>query len=263
MDRLKGKIAFITGAGAGIAKASAILFAREGAKVVVAELNEELGKLTEREIRSAGQDATFVQTDVTNEESIKSAIAKTVGTYGKLNVLFNCVGTSAADDDNVDVVDMKLWQPTMSMNLLSAFLGCRHGIPELKKAGGGAVINMASWVAVRGYSPQHIYSSSKGAIISLTRSLAGAYALDGIRANAIAPGVVRTERSKARYENAAWDLAAKPSTKAQVRVELAKQYPFSVGEPEDIANIALFLASDESRTITGSTIMADGGRTEY
>lgn len=260
MERLKGKVAFITGAGAGIAKASALLFVREGAKIIVAEFNKELGRKIEEEIRTVGGEATFVETDVTKEESVKRAIAQGVQTYGKLNVLFNCVGTSAVDDGLVDVVDMRVWDPTMSANLLSAFLGCRYGIPELKKAGGGTVINMASWIAFRGYSPKHIYSAAKGGIVSLTRSLAGAYALDNIRVNAIAPGNVRTERAKQRHVNPT-SIHEKQST--NMRIELAERYPFSVGEPEDIANIALFLASDESRMITGSTIMADGGRNEY
>lgn len=260
MERLKGKVAFITGAGAGIAKASALLFSREGAKVIIAELNQDLGQKTEEHVRAAGGDATFFETDMTKEESVARAITQGVKTYGRLDILFNCVGTSAAEDGLVDMVDMGVWAHTISMNLLTVFLGCRYGIPEIKKAGGGAVINMASWIAFRGYSPKHVYSAAKGGVVSLTRALAGAYALDSIRVNAIAPGNVRTERAKQRHDSP-MTIYEKQST--NMRMELAKRYPFSVGEPEDIANIAVFLASEESRMITGSTIMADGGRSAY
>jgi NAD(P)-dependent dehydrogenase (short-subunit alcohol dehydrogenase family) len=260
MSRLEGKVAFITGAGAGIAKASAVLFAAEGAQVVIAELDAQLGRQTEQEIRSAGGDATFVATDVTDDASVRNAIERTRALYGRLTVLFNCVGTSSAEDTLVEAVDMSLWEPTLSTNLRSAFLGCRHGIPELKRAGGGAVINMASWMAFRGYSQKHIYTAAKGAIVSFTRSLAGAYAADGIRANAIAPGNIRTERAKQRHVN---PQSPQEKQASAMRNELAQRYPFSVGEPLDIAHIALFLASDESRMITGTTIMADGGRNEY
>ena len=267
MDRLKGRIAFITGAGAGIAKASAKLFAEEGAKVVIAELKAELGRAAADEICSAGGHAIFVETDVTKEPSVANAVKKAVSHYGPIDILYNCAGGSIISnemaDDHVDVVDMRIWAHTMDLDLLGAFLVCRHGIPEIKKKGGGAVINMASWVAVRGCMPKHVYAAAKGAIISLTRSLAGAYAHDGIRVNAISPAVVRTERSRKRWENQEHNLAANPSPRDQFRINMAKQYPFSVAEPEDIAQVALFLASNESRMITGSTIMADGGRTAY
>lgn len=269
MDRLKGRVAFITGAGSGIARASARLFAQEGAKVVVSEINQELGNAAAEEIRAAGGDALFVQTDVTNEASVKNAVERAVKHYGKLNVLYNCAGGAFLDDIPVDEVDLKsVWDKTIGLNLFGTFLSCRYGIAEIKKAGGGTVINMASWNAVRGSSPKHVYSAAKGGIISLTRALAGTYALNGIRVNAISPAVVRTERSKKKWENPADHVPSSdiPSAKDafyQLRIEMAKRYPFSVGEPEDIANIALFLASDESRLITGTTIMADGGRTEY
>lgn len=263
MERLAGKIALITGAGAGIAKASALLFAKEGAKVSICEINRDQGRSTESEIRALGGEACFIHTDVTSEESVKNAVSETVERLGPFTILFNCVGTAAANDAPCTEVDMALWSPTFDRNVLSVFLCCRHGIPEVIKAGGGSVINMTSWVAARGIWHKHIYAAAKGAVVSLTKALAGAYSRFGVRVNAIAPGVVRTERSKQQYDNPEWNLAMDPSPRAKVRVELMRTYPFSVGEPEHIAYTGLFLASDESRMINGAEVMADGGRSAF
>lgn len=263
MGRLAGKVALITGAGAGIAKASALLFAKEGAKVSVCEINAEQGKETESAIKAMGGEACFIHTDVTDEASVKDAVFETVKRLGSLTVLYNCVGTAAANDAPCTEVDMSLWGPTFDRNVLSTFLCCRHGIPEMIQAGGGSVINMTSWVAARGLWHKHIYTAAKGAVVSLTRALAGAYSKSGVRVNAIAPGVVKTERSDRQYDNPDWNLAADPSPRARVRIELMKNYPFSVGEPEHIACTALFLASDESAMISGAEIMADGGRSAF
>ncbi|MBI3936707.1 MAG: SDR family oxidoreductase [Betaproteobacteria bacterium] len=260
---MAGKVALITGAGAGIAKASALLFSREGAKVAVCEVNAAQGRATESEIRALGGEAHFIHTDVTDEMSVRNAVAETVSRLGPLTVLFNCVGTAAAEDAPCTEVDMALWEPTFARNVLAPFLCCRHGIPELIKAGGGSVINMSSWVAACGNWHKHIYTAAKGAVVSLTRALAGEYSKYGIRVNAIAPGVVRTERTNRQYDNPQWNLAVDPSPRARVRVELARGYPFSVGEPDHIAHTALFLASDESHMINGTVIMADGGRSAY
>ncbi|HEX4889734.1 MAG TPA: SDR family NAD(P)-dependent oxidoreductase, partial [Alphaproteobacteria bacterium] len=139
MGRLEGKVASITGAGSGIARAAANIFAREGAKVGILELKEELGKACEAEIRAAGGDATFFQTDVTQEASVKAGIDATAAKYGKLNILFNCAGGSIPQDNNVVDVDMSVWDHTMNFDLKGPFLCCRHGIPHLIKAGGGAI----------------------------------------------------------------------------------------------------------------------------
>ena len=261
MGRLQGKVAFITGAGSGIARAAARLFAQEGAKVVIAELKPELGRASEQGVREVGGEATFVETDVTKEASVKQAIQETVERYGGLNVLYNCAGGSVVQDTRVTDVDMWVWEHTQSLDLLGTFLCCRHGIPELMKGGGGAIINMSSVAALRGSFPVHVYVAAKGGIISLTKSLAGEYAQNGIRVNAICPGVVMTDRVKQRFgENL--DAPA-PTPQAQAIKSQLKRYPFSVGEPEDIARIALFLASDESRMITGAIIPADGGLSAY
>src|SRR5215467_2629455 len=159
MGRLEGKVAFITGAGSGIARAASHIFTREGAKVVIAELKSELGRACEQSVRAAGGDATFVETDVTKEDSVKNAIQHTVTRYGKLDILYNCAGGSIPEDTTVTNVDMWVWNHTQSLDLLGTFLCCRYGIPEMIKAGGGAIINMSSVVALRGAFPVHVYTA--------------------------------------------------------------------------------------------------------
>jgi NAD(P)-dependent dehydrogenase (short-subunit alcohol dehydrogenase family) len=260
MARLQGKVAFITGAGSGIARAAARLFAQEGARIAVAELKPELGRAAEQAVREGGGDAFFIETDVTKEESVKNSIQQTVSHFGKLDVLYNCAGGSIAQDAPVTDVDMFVWQHTISLDLLGCFLCCRHGIPELTKAGGGAVVNMSSVAALRGFQG-HVYAAAKGGIISLTRSLAGQYARNGIRANAICPGLVKTDRVLQRFGDPNDLSSGTPQVQALKRQ--FQRHPFSVGEPEDIARIALFLASDEARMITGAIIPADGGLSAY
>jgi NAD(P)-dependent dehydrogenase (short-subunit alcohol dehydrogenase family) len=261
MGRLDGKVAFLTGAGSGIARAAAHIFTREGAKVVIAELKPELGRASEQSVRAAGGDATFIETDVTQEASVKNAISQTVQKYGKLNIIHNCAGGSVVEDRRVTDVDMGVWNHTISLDLLGTFLCCRYGIPEIIKTGGGSIINMSSVVALRGAFPIHVYTAAKGGVIALTQSLAGTYARDGIRVNAICPGVILTERVRQRFGENREQPATIPQTQA-IQIDW-KQYPFGTGQPEDIANVALFLASDESRMITGATIPADGGMSAY
>jgi NAD(P)-dependent dehydrogenase (short-subunit alcohol dehydrogenase family) len=262
MGRLDGKVAFLTGAGAGIAKATALAFAREGARVAIAEINVEAGRNAEREVRAVGGDAIFIETDVTQNESVRRAIEATVAKFGRLDAMMNCAGGSLQEDAPVHEMDLGVWQRTIALNLLHPFLCCRHGIPHMMRAGGGSIINLSSHLGLMG-SEKPAYAAAKGGIVAFTRTLAAQYVDYGIRANAIAPGTVRTERSIKRYENKEWLLAGTPSLAVRVRMAKQKMYPFSVGEPNDIAAIAVFLASDESRMITGSTIAADGGRSAY
>lgn len=262
MGRLDGKIAFITGAGAGIAKASALAFAREGARVAIVEINVETGRAAEKQVREAGGEALFIETDVTQDESVKRAVDAAVARFGRLDVLMNCAGGSLQEDVPVHEMDLAVWQRTIAVNLLHPFLVCRHGIPHLMKAGGGSIINLTSHLGLTG-SIKPAYAATKGGIVSFTKTLAAQYAPHGIRANAIAPGSVRTERQIKRYENKEWMQAEKPSAAARERMIAQKLYPFSVSEPADVAAIALFLASDESRMLTGTTIAADGGRSSY
>jgi NAD(P)-dependent dehydrogenase (short-subunit alcohol dehydrogenase family) len=254
MGRLDGKVAVITGAGSGIARAAARIFTREGAQVVVAEINPELGAAAALE---AGNNAVFIPTDVTDEDSVEGTMAQAVEHFGALHILFNCAGGSVLEDKAVTDVDMEVWERTIPLDLKGPFLCCRHGIPRVITSGGGAVINVSSVVALRGNHPAHVYSSAKGGLISLTRSLAGSYSKDGVRANVICPGLIKTDRVKSRY------LAQKPSENREDTISTFQSYPFGVGEPEDIANIALFLASDESRMVNGAVIPAEGGISAY
>jgi NAD(P)-dependent dehydrogenase (short-subunit alcohol dehydrogenase family) len=260
--RLKGKVAFLTGGGAGIAKATAKAFVKEGAKVGLIEISREAGQAAEREIREGGGDAFFVETDVTKDESVRRAVEATIARFGRLDVIFNCAGGSLQEDVPVHEMDLDVWQRTVALNLLHPFLTCRYGIPHLMKAGGGSIINVTSHLGLMG-SMKPAYAATKGGIISFTKTLAAQYVGYGIRANAIAPGSIRTERQIKRYENTQYMLAEKPSAAARERAAFQKLYPFSKGEPEDIAGIAVFLASNESRMLTGTTIAADGGRSSY
>jgi NAD(P)-dependent dehydrogenase (short-subunit alcohol dehydrogenase family) len=252
MGRLDGKVAMISGAGTGIGREAAKMFAREGAQVVIAELNPQLGEATEALVRDAGGDATFVRTDVTDEAQVANAVDTAVSAYGKLNVLYNCAGGSIPEDGPVTDVDMDVWDFTMSLDLKGPFLCCRHGIPKLIETGGGTVVNMASTAALMGMR-MHVYSAAKGGVISLTKALARQYSRSGVRANAICPGYVLTDRVTKRFS------VAGPSGEASQEEKARQKYPFGVGQPEEIANIALFLASDESRMINGTSIPADGG----
>jgi len=259
MGRLQGKVAFITGAGAGIAKASALAFIREGAKVALAEINPELGRAAEKQAREAGGDAIFIETDVTQDASVKRAIDAAVERYGRLDILMNCAGGSLVEDVPVHQMDLAIFERTIALNLRHPFLCCRHGIPHMIAGGGGSIINFSTWLALIGQE-KPAYAAAKGGIISFTRTLAAEYMKDGIRANAIAPATVRTERSIARWESKDSSVP-KPTAAVQARNAAARKlFPFSVADAEVMAAIAVFLASDESRAVTGVVIPADGGR---
>ena len=262
MGRLENKVAFITGAGAGIAKASALAFCREGAKVAIIELNAETGRAAERDVRAVGGDALFIETDVTQDASVRRAVDAAVAKFGQLNVIMNCAGGSLEEDVPVHQMDLKVWHHTINLNLLHPFLTCRHGIPHLIQAGGGSIVNVTSHLGLMG-SVKPAYAATKGGIISFTKTLAAQYVQHNIRANAVAPGSIRTERQIKRYENKDYLLAEKPGPAARARMLAQKLYPYSKGDPGDIAEIAVFLASDESRMLTGTTISADGGRSSY
>ena len=250
MGRLDGMVAFVTGGGSGIARATSLRFGREGASVIVAELDPASGQETEALCRDEGSDARFLRTDVTDASSVAAAVSATVEQHGRIDVLFNCAGGSLADDGPITTVDLAVWEPTMAVNVRGTMLCCRAVIPNMT-GGRSSIVNMSSICGLSGNHPLHLYAAAKGAIVSFTRALAAQYWRQGIRANAIAPGVVMTERVAGRWT---------PEAAAAMGFDT---HPYAAGTPDDMANIVLFLASDESRMINGATIPAEGGLTAY
>jgi len=249
MSRLAGKVAIITGAGVGIGRSAAVLFAEQGAKVAIAEINSETGAETERLAREAGGEALFIETDVTKPNGVIAAIEATVGAFGKLDVLYNNAGGSTSNDARVtDAPEEEFWR-VISLDLFGTFLMCKHGIPKLVEAGGGSVINTASNVALMALPGRDCYTAAKGGVAAMTRSMAAEYAADNIRVNAIAPCAVRTDRVARMMDN-------DPNLEA-----VLERHLLGVGEPIDIARMALYLASDESRITTGQVLPVDSGIT--
>ena len=226
--------------------------------MAVVEVDPETGSKTEQNILAQGGEALFIKTDVTDTESVRQAVELTVQRFGKLDTLMNRAGGSLQEDVPVHEMDLQVWHRTIALNLLHPFLCCKYGIPHLIQAGGGSIINFASHLGLTG-AQKPAYAASKGGIVAFTRTLAAQYAQHGIRANAIAPGLVRSERQVKR-----WEDPSVPSTPAiRSYNALRKLYPFSVGETTHIAALALFLASDDSHMVTGTTIAADGGKSSY
>jgi NAD(P)-dependent dehydrogenase (short-subunit alcohol dehydrogenase family) len=253
-ERLNNKVAVITGASSGIGLASAQLFAAEGARVLMLDINDAAGKTARNQIKETGGTAEFVHTDCTDENSVAAAFNVLDETFGPLDVLYNCAGGSTGKDAAVDALEVEVLHQVFELELQTAILCSREGLRRMIAHGSGSIINMSSFVAYRGTFQIHAYSSAKGAISALTRAMAGSYAKDGIRVNSIAPGVALTDRARTRIEES--NIAANQTFDW-------KDYPFAVGTPENIASVALFLASEESRMITGQTIVADGGLSTY
>ena len=248
--RLQDKVAVITGAGSGMGRVAAQLFAGQGAKVVVAEFGEEAGAETVRLVESAGGSATFVRTDVSSEASAKGMIDHALSTFGRVDVLYNNAGVMPEADHSVIDTDVATWDQVMAVNVRGVFLGCKYAIPAMVEQGAGSVINIASFVALLGCSvPQDAYTASKGAILSLTRSLAVQFGPKGVRSNAICPGPVETPLLM--------DWLVKDEKAKQIR--LARNPTGRFGKPEEIVNMAIYLASDESRWTNGASLVVDGG----
>jgi NAD(P)-dependent dehydrogenase (short-subunit alcohol dehydrogenase family) len=249
--RLKHKVALITGAGSGIGKESALLFAREGARIVVVDMNEDAGKAVASSIKDAGGQAVFARADVSKADDARAMIETAEQEFGALHVLFNNAGISHARDDDAMNTEEDVWDLTFAVNVKGVFLGCKYGIPAMLRAGGGSIINTASFVAVLGAAtPQLAYTASKGAVLSMTRELAAIHARQGIRVNALCPGPLRTE------------LLMKYLDTDEKRNRRLVHIPMGrFGEAVEMAKAALFLASDESSFTTGATFLADGGIT--
>jgi NAD(P)-dependent dehydrogenase (short-subunit alcohol dehydrogenase family) len=248
MDGIRDHTALITGAGSGIGRAASRLFAAAGARVIIAELDAESGEAAAADIRSSGGEAVFVRTDVRDGASVAAAVHRAVEAYGHLDILYNNAGGSRAEDGPVTEVSEEAWHATHSLDLFGTFLVCKYGIPELIHAGGGAIVNTASYMALAG-NPLMAYSAAKGGVIALTRCIASEYGHVGIRANVICPCAVHTERLDRR-------LATDP----RIQV-LPEQHLLGLAEPIDIAEMALFLASDKARRITGALVPVDSGIT--
>ncbi len=249
--RLKNKVTLITGAGSGIGRETALLFASEGASVVVVDVNDAAGHETVRMVADAGGKAAYVHADVSKAGECEAMIAFAEQTFGRLNVLFNNAGISHAADDDAINTSEDVWDLTFNINVKGVFLGCKYGIPALRRAGGGSIINTASFVALLGAAtPQLAYTASKGAVLSMTRELAVIHARESIRVNALCPGPLRTELLM-KYLN----------TDAKKQRRLVHIPMGRFGEAAEIAKAVLFLASDESSFTTGATFLVDGGIT--
>ncbi|MEO8456563.1 MAG: glucose 1-dehydrogenase [Chloroflexota bacterium] len=251
MGRLDNKVALITGAGSGIGRESAILFAAEGACVVAVDLDEDTARETVHMIEKADGKATAFRADVTKATDSEAMVAEAESQYGKLDVMFNNAGIMHSDDDESVNTTEAVWDLTMEINAKGVFLGCKYGIPALRRAGGGSIINTASIVAVMGSATAQVaYTASKGAVLSMTRELAIVHARENIRINALCPGPLRTEL-----------LMKFLNTEEKLQRRLVHIPIGRFGEAKEIAKAALYLASDDSSFMTGAQFIIDGGIT--
>ena len=251
MTRLTGKVALITGAASGIGQETAVLFADQGARVVVADVQDSEGEQTVQTIRSSGGEAEFVHADVSTATGCRDMVEAAEDHFGRLDVLFNNAGIMHSEDGDAETTDETIWDLTMSINLKGVYLGCKYGIPALRRTGGGSVINTASFVAILGAAtPQLAYTASKGGVLAMTRELAVIHARENIRVNALCPGPLRTELLMKFLDT---------EEKKQRRLVHIPMGRF--GEAAEMAQAALYLASEESSYVTGATFNVDGGIT--
>lgn len=246
MDRLKGKVALITGGGSGIGRATCLLFAREGATVVVADYVAEGGHETVRQIKATGGEAAFVQADVSKSADVQNMIATAAKTYGRVDVLFNNAGIEGPSTKIANYKEDD-WDRVIAIDLTSVYLGMKYVIPKMIEQGGGAIISTASVAGLVGFPGSGAYAAAKAGVVNMTRMVALEYADKNIRVNCICPGIIDTPMV---------DRVVGSRPKERV----IKAEPIGrLGKPEDIANAALFLASDESSFATGAPFIIDGG----
>lgn len=251
MGRLEGKVAIVTGAGSGIGRVAASLFAAEGARVVVADVLADHAESAAADIVAAGGSALPVTVDVSDEDQVASMVSAAVSAYGTLDVLFNNAGIFPEDDGGVLDTPPETWQRVMDVNVKGVWLGCRAAVPAMLGSGGGSIVNVASFVALMGAATAQIaYTTSKGGVLAFTRELAVEYARRGIRANSICPGPIETPLLA--------ELLADPARRQRrlVHIPIGR-----FGRPAEIARAALFLASDDASFVTGSALVVDGGIT--
>jgi len=249
--RLANKVAIITGGSAGIGRASAYMFAKEGARVVVGDIDDANGKETADNIKADGGEAIFIHTDVASASEAEHLVKETANRFGKIDILFNNVGIGHVPGP-VESIDESVWDMIYAVDVKSVFLMTKYAVPEMKKGGGGVIINTASMSGVRPVANYSVYSSAKGAVITLTKALALELAPDNIRVNSIAPSIVDTPLSRRVSENVSWE---------EYKKSLVSIIPLGrIVEAEDVAYAALYLASDESSMLTGACIHVDGGR---
>jgi len=249
--RLKEKVALITGAGSGIGRESALLFAQEGAQIVAVDINPDTAQVTAQMVRDAGGAATHVQADVAHASACAAMVRHAEETFGALHVLFNNAGIMHGEDEDAVSTSEHIWNQTLAVNLTGVFLGCKYGIPALRRTGGGSIINTASFVALMGAAtPQIAYTASKGGVLALTRELAVVHAREHIRVNALCPGPLRTELLMNFLDT------AEKRQRRLVHIPMGR-----FGEASEMAKAALWLASDESSFTTGTEFVVDGGLT--
>jgi cyclopentanol dehydrogenase len=247
--RMENKVALISGGARGMGAAEAILFASEGAKVVIGDVLEDEGRQTEAQINESGGQCLFVRLDVTSESNWQDAIATAVARFGKLDILVNNAGIFPLG--NVEDTSEELWDRVMAVNAKGVFLGTKHAIPEMRKAGGGSIINISSIAGLIGSRGAAAYGASKGAVRIFTKSTAIQYAADGIRANSVHPGIIETPMS----------IPTILTTEEQRETQIDRTPLGRIGTADDVASGVLFLASDESSFMTGSELVIDGGLT--
>ena len=250
--RLEGKVAIVTGATAGMGRAAAELFAEEGAKVVMCGRREEMGQEIVELIKGRGGEATFVTADVSNTEDVKRVIKTAVDTYGKLDVLFNNAGIDSGLMDDPTQESEEDWDRVIDVNLKGTFLCTKYAVLEMRKAGGGSIINNSSVNDSQAGFAATSYHASKGGVTAMTKKAAVAYAADNIRVNALNPGVIATEMA-----DIPWDKLSDPDATEWLQ---RLQPLHRMGHPMDVAYAALYFASDESAFVTGATLIIDGGQ---